>query len=221
MISVLLVDDHAVVRHGLAVLLGTDPEFQVVGQAGSVAEALGEARRLRPDVVVMDMRLPDRTGAEGCREIRSMLPDTRVLMLTSYSDEDALTSAILAGASGYLLKLVDPEQLFAAIRTVARGGSLLDPHATTLVLERLRKMASGAAIDDPLSGLTGQERRILRLIADGLTNRQIGEQLHLSENTVKGYVSHILTKLNMERRTEAAAFMARIAAHDRERLGVG
>ena len=211
MIRVLLVDDHSVVRHGLAALLATDGRVDVVGQAGSVAEALAEARQLRPDVVVMDMRLPDRSGAEGCRDIRSMLPDTRVLMLTSYADEEALTNAILAGASGYLLKQVDPEQLFAAIRTVARGGSLLDPDATTIVLERLRKMATGAAIDDPLSGLTGQERRILECIAEGLTNRQIGDQLHLSENTVKGYVSHILTKLGMTRRAEAAAFMARLS----------
>jgi two-component system response regulator DevR len=211
MIRVLLVDDHSIVRHGLAALLATVGDVEVVGQAGTVAEGLAEARRLRPDVVVMDMRLPDRTGAEGCRDLRSMLPDTRVLMLTSYSDEEAVTNAVVAGASGYLLKNVDPDQLFAAIRTVARGGSLLDPHSTTLVLDRLRRMASGAAIDDPLSGLTGQERRILRLIADGLTNRQIGDRLHLSENTVKGYVSHILTKLGMTRRAEAAAFIARLS----------
>lgn len=209
----MLVDDHTIVRSGLAALFATAGDIDVVGQAGTVAEGLAEARRLRPDVVVMDMRLPDGTGAEGCREIRSMLPDTRVLMLTSYSDEEALTNAIVAGASGYLLKEVDADHLFEAIRTVARGGSLLDQDATTLVLERLRRMATGAPIDDPLGGLTGQERRILRLIADGLTNRQIGEHLHLSENTVKGYVSHILTKLGMSRRAEAAAFMARLSTY--------
>jgi two-component system, NarL family, response regulator DevR len=220
-IKVLLVDDHSVVRHALATLLATDAELEVVGQAGSVAEALAEARRTHPDVVVMDMRLPDRSGAEGCREIRSTVPEARVVILTSYSDEEALTSAAVAGASGYLLKSAEPDQLFQAVRTVAAGGSLLGSEATTIMLDRLRRLAAGGPSDDPLSILTDQEKRVLRRIAEGLTNREIGETLHLSENTVKGYVSNILAKLGLVRRSEAAAYLARYQARADERVPAG
>jgi DNA-binding NarL/FixJ family response regulator len=203
LLRVLLVDDHAVVRRGLRSLL-SEPNVEVVGEADSVQTGVAEATRLSPDVVVMDLRLPDGSGIEACREIRAARPDTKVLILTSYADEDALFSAVMAGAAGYVLKDLDPARLREAIRTVGDGGSLLDPNLTSTLLSRLRKGMGGHPADDPFSVLTPQEDRILEFIADGLTNREIAERLHLSEKTVKNYVSEIYSKLNVERRSQAA-----------------
>ena len=207
MTRVFLLDDHEVVRRGLRDLLEAEEDLEVVGEAGTAEEALGRIPATRPDVAVLDVRLPDGDGVEVCREIRSRHPDTACLMLTSYSDDEALFSAIMAGAAGYVLKQVRGVDLIDAVRRVSRGESLLDPAVTVRVLERLR---SGPA-DDELSTLTDQERRLLDLIAEGLTNRQIGERMFLAEKTVKNYVSNVLTKLGMSRRTEAAAFAARLA----------
>jgi DNA-binding NarL/FixJ family response regulator len=207
-ISVLVVDDHEVVRQGLVSLLSRRPEFQVVAEAGTVNEAVTAARRFKPRLVIMDVRLPDGSGVEACREIRAELPDTRVVMLTSYPDEDAVLSAIVAGASGYLLKQVRGRDLVAALQAVGRGESLLDPAVTGRVLERVRRIASGAATDD-LAGLTAQEQKILLLVAEGKTNKEIASEVFLSDKTVKNYVSSILSKLNLERRAQAAAYMAR------------
>jgi two-component system, NarL family, response regulator DevR len=206
----LLVDDHAVLRLGLRTLFERAGSFEVAGEAGSASEAQEQASRLGPDVVIMDVRLPDGNGVEACREIRSNRPETRVVMLTSYSDEDAVVASIVAGAAGYLLKQTPPRQLVQAIRAVARGASLLDPAITGMVLERLRRSA-GRGDDDPLTaaGLSSQERKILALITLGKTNRAIGAELALTERTIKTYVSSILRKLNMSRRAEAAAFSAR------------
>ncbi len=208
-VRLLIVDDHEVVRLGLATLFKAQRRFAVVGQAGSAAQAVAEARRCRPDVVIMDIRLPDGSGVEVCREIRSERPQTAVLMLTSYADEDAVVASIMAGAAGYLLKQVPPSQLVHAVETVARGGSLLDPAVTRSVLGWMQRVGDSAA--DPLAqaGLSEQERKILPLIADGKTNREIAAELCLSERTVKSYVSNILQKLKLSRRTEAAAFVAR------------
>jgi DNA-binding NarL/FixJ family response regulator len=206
-VRLVLVDDHRLVRIGLATLLRTQPGFLVVGEAGSVAEAVAIARRSKPDVVVLDVRLPDGSGVDACREIRSARPETRVLMLTSYADQDAVLSSILAGAAGYLLKQSDPDQLVEAIRTVASGASLLDPIVTATVLDWIRRM--GATSPDPLADLSEQERNILPLIAEGKTNREIASALFLSEHTVKSYVSNIFQKLHLTRRAEAAAFIAR------------
>ena len=208
-IRVFLLDDHEVVRRGLAELLGLETDLEVVGEAGSAAEALHRIPAARPDVAVLDVRLPDGTGVEVCREVRSSMPDVRCLMLTSYADDEALFDAIMAGASGYVLKDIRGNDLVEAIRAVASGKSLLDPVATQRVLERLR---DGQKTDDRLDALTDQERRILDLIGEGLTNRQIGERMHLAEKTVKNYVSSLLAKLGMERRTQAAAFSARLPA---------
>ena len=208
-IRVFLLDDHEVVRRGLAELLGLETDLEVVGEAGSAAEALHRIPAARPDVAVLDVRLPDGTGVEVCREVRSSMPDVRCLMLTSYADDEALFDAIMAGASGYVLKDIRGNDLVEAIRAVASGKSLLDPVATQRVLERLR---DGQKTDDRLEALTDQERRILDLIGEGLTNRQIGERMHLAEKTVKNYVSSLLAKLGMERRTQAAAFSARLTA---------
>lgn len=208
-IRVFLLDDHEVVRRGLAELLGLETDLEVVGEAGSAAEALHRIPAARPDVAVLDVRLPDGTGVEVCREVRSSMPDVRCLMLTSYADDEALFDAIMAGASGYVLKDIRGNDLVEAIRAVASGKSLLDPVATQRVLERLR---DGQKTDDRLDALTDQERRILDLIGEGLTNRQIGERMHLAEKTVKNYVSSLLAKLGMERRTQAAAFSARLTA---------
>jgi two-component system, NarL family, response regulator DevR len=215
-LRVLLVDDHELVRMGLRTLLDGVAEFVVVGEAGSVAEAVAVARKSRPDVVLMDVRLPDGSGVEACREIRSELPDVRVLMLTSFADEDAVFSAIVAGASGYLLKQARADALLDAVRTVARGGSLLDPAVAQKVLERVRLSATAPAHDDRLGALSEQERKILPLIAAGKTNREIAETLFLSEHTVKAYVSDLLSKLQLRRRSEAAALFARI--HDQTPL---
>ncbi|MEZ4552556.1 MAG: response regulator transcription factor [Dehalococcoidia bacterium] len=202
-LRVLLVDDHAVVRRGLRALL-SQPGTAIVGEADTVASAVQEAIRLSPDVVVMDLRLPDGSGIEACREIRAAKPDTKVLILTSYADADALFSAVMAGASGYVLKDLDPSRLQDAVRTVGEGGSLLDPSLTTTLFSRLRRGMTGHPADDVFSVLTPQEDRILDFIADGLTNREIAERLHLSEKTVKNYVSEIYSKLNVERRSQAA-----------------
>jgi two-component system response regulator DevR len=206
-IRVFLLDDHEVVRRGLADLITLESDMTVVGEAGTAAEALNRIPAARPDVAVLDVRLPDGTGVDVCREIRSALPEIRALMLTSYADDEALFDAIMAGASGYVLKDIRGNDLVAAIRAVAAGKSLLDPAATQRVLERLR---DGAVHDTRLDELTDQEKKILDLIGEGLTNRQIGERMHLAEKTVKNYVSSLLAKLGMERRTQAAAFIARL-----------
>ncbi len=207
-LRILVVDDHEVVREGLVSSLDRRDGFQVVGQAGSVAEAIAAAGRLVPDLVVMDVRLPDGSGIEACREIRSQHPDTRVVMLTSYPDEEAVLSAIVAGASGYLLKETRMRDLVKALETVGAGGSLLDPAVTGKVLERVRRMAHDDQ-DDELARLTVQERKILLLVAEGKTNRQIAAEVFLSDKTVKNYVSSILSKLDLQRRAQAAAFVAR------------
>lgn len=212
---VMLVDDHEVVRQGLRALLERREHLTVVAEAGSVAEAIVEAARSQPDVIVMDVRLPDGTGIEACREIRAEYPAIRVLMLTSYADDEAVYAAIVAGAAGYLLKQTRGRELVSAIDAVARGESLLDPLVTSKVLTRMREMAAGGH-KDKLSELTEQERRILSLIAEGKTNRMIAAEVYLSEKTVKNYVSTILGKLGMERRAQAAAFMAeqRVRGHE-------
>jgi two-component system response regulator DevR len=208
-LRLLVVDDHEVVREGLVALLSRRNEFQVVAEAGSVAESLAAVRRFEPDLVVMDVRLPDGSGIEACREIRAEFPAVRVVMLTSYPDEEAVLSAIIAGASGYLLKQIRARDLIAALEAVGRGESLLDPAVTEKVLERIRRIASGSQEADELSQLTGQERKILMLVAEGMTNKEIAAQIFLSDKTVKNYVSSILAKLNLERRAQAAAFVAK------------
>ena len=208
-LTILVVDDHEVVRQGLVALLGRRPGFQVVAEAGTVAEAIDGARRFQPDLVIMDVRLPDGSGIEACREIRAELPKTRVVMLTSYPDEDAVLSAIVAGASGYLLKQVRARDLVSALEAVARGESLLDPAVTGRVLDRVRRIAM-ASEPDELAQLTPQEQKILLLLAEGKTNKEIAADVFLSDKTVKNYVSSILAKLNLERRAQAAAYMARL-----------
>ncbi|MDQ1661656.1 MAG: two-component system, NarL family, response regulator DevR [Blastococcus sp.] len=200
-VRVFLVDDHEVVRRGVADVLSTDPHLTVVGEAKNAAEAMARIPALRPDVVVLDVRLPDGDGVTVCRDLRARMPDLGVVMLTSYSDDEALFQAIMAGASGYLLKQILGQDLVTAVRTVAAGGSLLDASATAAVLARMRRPDGPAG---PLSGLTDQERTVLDLIGEGLTNRQIGERMFLAEKTVKNYVSHVLAKLGLERRTQAA-----------------
>ncbi len=207
-LRLLVVDDHEVVRQGLVALLDRRDVFEVVAQAGTVAEAIAAASRFEPDVVVMDVRLPDGSGIEACREIRAARPETRVVMLTSYPDEEAVLSAIIAGAAGYLLKQVRGRDLVTALEAVGRGDSLLDPAVTEKVLQRVRTAASGSASDE-LAELTAQERKILLLVAEGKTNKEIATEVFLSDKTVKNYVSSILSKLNLQRRTQAAAFVAR------------
>lgn len=203
---VLLVDDHEIVRRGLRALLEAEADIEVVGEAGTMAEAVRRVGFDSPEVVILDVRLPDGSGVEACREIRSSFPDVRVLMLTSFADEEALMSAIMAGASGYLLKRIDSQALISSLRRVAGGESLLDQEMVGKLFHRLR----GGPGDDPLLGrLSDQERRILDLITEGKTNRQIAEEMFLSEKTVKNYVSNLLTKLGMSRRSEAAAYAAR------------
>jgi DNA-binding NarL/FixJ family response regulator len=208
-IRVFLLDDHEIVRRGLADLIGLERDMEVVGEAGGAADALHRIPASRPDVAVLDVRLPDGSGVEVCRDIRSTMPEVHCLMLTSYADDEALFDAIMAGASGYVLKEIRGNDLIDAIRQVAAGRSLLDPLATQRVLERLR---NGEKHDARLDALSDQERRILELIGEGMTNRQIGEHMHLAEKTVKNYVSSLLAKLGMERRTQAAAFVARMSA---------
>jgi two-component system, NarL family, response regulator DevR len=207
-LRLLVVDDHEVVRQGLVSLLDRRSGFEVVAQAGTAAEAIAAAARFEPDLVVMDVRLPDGSGVEACREIRAARPATRVVMLTSYPDEEAVLSAIIAGASGYLLKQIRGRDLVSALESVGRGESLLDPAVTEKVLERVRRVASGGAADE-LAELTAQERKILMLVADGKTNKEIASEVFLSDKTVKNYVSSILSKLNLQRRAQAAAFVAK------------
>jgi len=207
MIRVLLVDDHDVVREGLRSLLRRSADIEVVGEAGTAEAAVAEAERLLPDVVVLDVRLPDGNGVEVCRDIRAHRLETRVLMLTSYADDEALFASIMAGAAGYLLKETRAAALLEAIHTAARGGSLLDPAMTQRVFERLRTAAAGPA--DPVGELSEQEQRILGLIAEGKTNKEIAAEVYLSDKTIKHYVSNILSKLQVTRRSEAAAFWAR------------
>ncbi|MFE4519757.1 MULTISPECIES: response regulator [unclassified Kitasatospora] len=206
-IRVFLLDDHEVVRRGVHDLLSVEDDIEVVGEAGTATEALTRIPAVHPDVAVLDVRLPDGNGVEVCREIRSKLPEIKCLMLTSFSDDEALFDSIMAGASGYVLKAIRGTDLITAVRDVAAGRSLLDPVATSRVLARLRD--GGEKEDERLSQLTKQERRILDLIGEGMTNRQIGNELHLAEKTVKNYVSSLLAKMGMERRTQAAAFVAR------------
>jgi len=211
----LVVDDHEVVRSGLVAMLGRREGFQVVAEAGTVAEAIEQANRFQPDIVVMDVRLPDGSGIEACREIRAEHPEIRVVMLTSFPDEEAVLSAIVAGASGYLLKQVRARDLVAALESVGRGESLLDPAVTEKVLERIRRIASGPA-NDEIAQLTSQEQKILALVAEGKTNKEIAADVFLSDKTVKNYVSSILSKLNLERRAQAAAYVAK---HRADRVG--
>jgi DNA-binding NarL/FixJ family response regulator len=208
-IRVFLLDDHEIVRRGLRELLESEGEgdIEIVGEAGTAAEAHGRIPATRPDVAILDVRLPDGDGIEVCRDIRSTHPDIACLMLTSFAEDEALFSAILAGAAGYALKQMRGTDLVDGVRRIAAGESLLDPSLTSRVLERLRRPAE----PDALAGLTPRERRILDLIAAGMTNRQIGEQLFLAEKTVKNYVSNLLAKLGMSRRTEAAAYAARLS----------
>jgi two-component system response regulator DevR len=207
-LRVLLVDDHEVVRDGVKALLQATDDIIVTAEASSVREAIDEADRARPDVVVMDVRLADGSGIEATREIRARHPKTSVIMLTSFADDEALFASIMAGASGYVLKQVKGGELVRAIRTVGKGESLLDPAVTSAVLDRLRK-GKHLLRDEKLARLSPQEERILSLVADGKTNREIGEELHLAEKTVKNYVSSILSKLEVARRAEAAAYLAR------------
>jgi DNA-binding NarL/FixJ family response regulator len=206
-IRVFLLDDHEVVRRGVRELLESEGDVVVVGEASTAAEALARVPAVLPDVAVLDVRLPDGDGVTVCRELRSAHPNLVCLMLTSFADDEALFDAILAGAAGYLLKEVRGADILGAVRTVAAGGSLLDPRTTVRVMERLRTQAS---VKDPLAMLSDQEHRVLDLIGEGLTNRQIGERMFLAEKTVKNYVSNVLGKLGMERRTQAAAFVARL-----------
>jgi DNA-binding NarL/FixJ family response regulator len=203
-----VVDDHEVVRQGLVALFDRREGFQVVAEAGTVADAIEQARRHEPDIVIMDVRLPDGSGIEACREIRAERPATRVVMLTSYPDEEAVLSAIVAGAAGYLLKQVRARDLVAALEAVGRGESLLDPAVTEKVLERVRRIATGGQSDE-VAMLTSQEQKILMLVAEGMTNKEIAADVFLSDKTVKNYVSSILSKLNLERRAQAAAFVAK------------
>jgi DNA-binding NarL/FixJ family response regulator len=205
-VKIMLVDDHEVVRMGLRTLLERQEGFDIVAEAGSVAEAVAQAHELQPDVIVMDVRLPDGTGVEACREIRGERPETKVIMLTSYADDEAVYGSIMAGASGYLLKQTRGTNLAEAIERVAAGESLLDPGVTDKVLTRMRQLAAGET--DELASLSPQERRIIGLIAEGKTNKEIAEEVFLSDKTVKNYVSSILSKLNLRRRSEAAAFIA-------------
>jgi len=202
-IRVFLLDDHEVVRRGLRELLENEDDITVVGESGLAQEAIRRIPAHRPDVAILDGRLPDGSGIDVCREIRSANPEIKALILTSFDDDDALFSAIMAGASGYLLKQIRGNDLVDSVRRAAAGQSMLDPAVTAQVLERLRR---GPEEDPALASLTQQERRILALIADGLTNRQIAAEMYLAEKTVKNYVSSLLAKLGFERRTQAAVF---------------
>ena len=205
-LRVVLVDDHEVVREGLRALLDSEDGIDVVGEAGTVSDAVRRVGYESPDVVVLDVRLPDGSGIEACREIRARWPEVRVLMLTSFADDEALFSSIMAGASGYVLKQIKGSDLISSVQRVGRGESLLDPEMTERVFRRIR----GEEPDDPLlARLSNQERKILDLIAEGLTNREIAERMFLAEKTVKNYVSNVLAKLDMSRRSEAAAYAAR------------
>jgi len=211
LIKVFLLDDHEVVRRGVASLLDTEPDIQIIGEASTARQALARIPALRPDVAVLDVRLPDGNGVAVCREIRSQMPEVACLMLTSFADDDALFDAVMAGAAGFVLKQIHGTDLVGAVRTVASGQSLLDPRSTARMMARLRDQASRK---DPLAALSDQERRILELIGEGLTNRQIGGRMYLAEKTVKNYVSNLLAKLDMQRRTQAAALAAQLKAEE-------
>ncbi len=206
-VSVFIVDDHELVRRGVVDFLRAQEGVEVVGEAGTAEEALSRVGDARPDVVLLDVRLPDGSGIEVCREIRSRHPSVHCVVFTSYPDEESLFSAIMAGASGYLLKSIKADELLEALRKVAAGQSLLDPSVTGQVLDRIRGMQEA---DTRVAALTEQERRILDLIGEGLSNREIAERVHLAEKTVKNYVSSLLDKLGMERRTQAAVFADRL-----------
>jgi len=206
-IKVFLLDDHEIVRRGVKDVLEAEPDITVVGEAGTAASALARIPALRPDVAVLDVRLPDGDGVSVCRDIRSKMPEVACLMLTSYGDDEALFDAIMAGAAGYVLKQIRGTDLAGAVRAIASGESLLDPEAAGRVMTRMREQVVRS---DPLAGLTDQERRVLELIGEGLTNRQIGEQMFLAEKTIKNYTSALFAKLGMERRTQAAAYAARV-----------
>ncbi|MFN6545069.1 response regulator [Mycolicibacterium nivoides] len=207
MVNVFLVDDHELVRRGLIDLVSADPELEVIGQASSVSEATARIPALQPDVAVLDVRLPDGNGIELCRELLSRLPGLRCLMLTSFTSDEAMLDAILAGASGYVIKDIKGMDLTHAIKEVAAGHSLLDNRAAAVLMAKLREAADHS---DPLNGLTDQEKVLLELVGEGLTNRQIAQRMFLAERTVKNYVSRLLTKLGMERRTQAAVFISRL-----------
>ncbi|MEV0693706.1 MULTISPECIES: response regulator transcription factor [unclassified Streptomyces] len=214
-VRVFLLDDHEVVRRGVHDLLNDEPDITVVGEAATVEQALVRVPALRPDVAVLDVRLPDGDGVTVCRELRSKMPDLACLMLTSFDDEEALLDSIMAGASGYVLKQIQGSDLVAAVRTVASGQSLLDPSATTRLMARLRQQQEEPEEEqDALPGLTEREREILALIGEGLTNRQIGQRLYLAEKTVKNHISRLLAKLGVERRIQAAV----IATQAQDRL---
>ena len=208
MVRVMVVDDHEIVRQGVASLLQTAEDIAVCGQAGSAAEALQVAQDTRPDVVIMDVRLGGDSGIEATRDLRAALPGTSVIMLTSFADDDALFSSIMAGAAGYVLKQIRGTDLVGAVRSVAAGQSLLDPAVTSLVLDRLRQ-GPDLMKDEKLARLSAQEERILTLVSQGRTNREIGEELHVAEKTVKNHLSHILQKLGVARRAEAASYLTR------------
>jgi two-component system response regulator DevR len=203
LVKVFLVDDHEVVRRGLIDLLGADPELEVVGEAGSVAEAMARIPAACPDVAVLDVRLPDGNGIELCRDLLSRMPDLRCLILTSYTSDEAMLDAILAGASGYVVKDIKGMELARAVKDVGAGRSLLDNRAAAALMAKLR---GATAEQDPLSGLTDQERTLLGLLSEGLTNKQIADRMFLAEKTVKNYVSRLLAKLGLQRRTQAAVF---------------
>jgi DNA-binding NarL/FixJ family response regulator len=215
-VKVFLLDDHEVVRRGVAALLSAEPDLEVVGEAATAEQALARVPALRPDVAILDVRLPDGDGVTVCREIRSRMPEVACLMLTSFADDDAMFDAVMAGAAGYVLKQIHGTDLVGAVRTVASGQSLLDPRSTARMLDRLRAQATRK---DPLAALSEQERRILELIGEGLTNRQIGERMYLAEKTVKNYVSNLLAKLDMQRRTQAAALAAQLKAEGERKSG--
>lgn len=208
-IRVFVMDNHEVVRRGVSAMLESEPDITVVGEANSGEQALARIPAARPDVAILDVRLPEGNGVEVCRQIRSELPRVACLMLTSYSDDEALYSAVMAGAAGYVLKQIHGSDLVGAVRAVAAGQSLLDPGSTARMLHRMRRQQTAT---DPLAGLTRQERRILELIGEGLTNRQIGERLFIAEKTVKNNVTNIFAKLDMRRRTQVAALAARLKA---------
>jgi len=210
-ITVYLLDDHEIVRRGLRNLLTAAADIEVIGESGSAESALAQVPALLPRVAVLDVRLPDGDGVSVCRELRSRSPETACLMLTSFGDDQALLGAIMAGAAGYLLKQTCGSDLVSAVRAVAAGKSTLDAHAAQRVMTRLRERMSAA---DPLAALSDQEKRVLELVADGLTNRQIAETMFLAEKTVKNYVSSVLGKLGMHRRAQAAAFAARLSGKD-------
>ena len=212
-IKVFLLDDHEIVRRGVHDLREAEPDITVVGEAATAESALARIPALKPDVAVLDVRLPDGNGVDVCRDIRSKMPEVACLMLTSFGDDEALFDAIMAGAAGYVLKQIRGTDLVGAVRTIAAGRSLLDPEAASRVMQRMREQAQRS---DPLSGLTDQEKRILELIGEGLTNRQIGDRMGLAEKTVKNYTSHLLAKLGLERRTQAAILATELRDRSRD-----